>query len=101
MRAGLKSCKLLWDDECPPRSTLKEWARKVAEQGHTNPPGWPRTLQVLQNAALVQYFLAMRQAGGPMDREIRCKNRLGAEGFVLPEIKDSRVRDFKRRQGWT
>ena len=39
VRASLKSCRLLWGDECPPRSTLEELATKFAEQGHINPLG--------------------------------------------------------------
>ena len=56
MHAGLKSCKLLWGDECPLQSALKEWATKCAEQGHINPLGHPRTLQEDEITALVQYF---------------------------------------------
>ena len=68
MRAGLESCRLLWGDEYP-RSTLEEWATKFAEQDHISPLGHPRTLQDDENAALVPYFSAILQEGGPMGRE--------------------------------
>ena len=53
VRAGLKSCKLLWADECPPRSTLEEWATNFSEQGHINPLGCPRAMQEEETAAVV------------------------------------------------
>ena len=105
----MKGCKVRYGSDCPPRSTLRDWADRFALQGRTNPMGRPSTLTAEENAAVVvKYFDGTRAEGAKLNEDgilvmaqqvVRaCR---GSNALANLYFNESWARDFKRRQGWT
>ena len=110
MNAGYKKCLFKYGEtDCPPVSTLRDWGKKLAVQGCTNPIGRPGKLSHEESTALKTYFDDVRAEGASVDREcigLLVKDLVAKSGpYLAPECTSSFdanwARDFKRRYDMT
>ena len=110
MNAGYKKCLLKYrETDCPPVSTLRDWGKKLAVQGCTNPIGRPGKLTHEESTALKTYFDDVRAEGASVDREciallakdLVAKSRPYLAPECTPSFDANWARDFKRRYDMT